>query len=109
MEPNESMRGRTGEPISFSGDYEARCCSAVEKLIAGHSFPDCSEHGETVWNWIPPFVQNDFGTAALIKHWKRLRSRSISLDISDSVGLRDSAAVRVISSIIATPFEALAQ
>jgi len=72
MEPNETTHGRTGEKISFSGDYRAACCNVVVRLTASQSFPDCSEHGETVWSWIPPFVQNDYGIGALLEQWKHV-------------------------------------
>src|SRR4030095_1506192 len=76
MEPNESTQGRAGERITLSGDYRAACCNVVVKLAAGQSFPNCSEHGETVWTWIPPFVQGDYGMAALLEQWKHVSRTS---------------------------------
>src|SRR5947208_17022526 len=99
MEPNESTQGRSGEQIPFSGDYRAACCNVVVKLAAGQLFPNCKEHGETGWSWIPPFVQSGYGTDAIIDRWKRLRSRTIS----DTVVIPSTGAVAI------TSFEALAQ
>jgi restriction system protein len=87
MEPNESTRGRSGQSVSFSGDYRAVCCAAVKHLTSGESFPNCSEHGETEWSWIPPFVQSDFGTAALIAHWKHLQSQKSHAVMSQGLAL----------------------
>ena len=75
MEPSEFTHGHTGERVAFSGDYSATCCATVKQLTAGESFPNCSEHGETNWSLIPPFVQTDWSTAALVAHWKHLRSQ----------------------------------
>jgi len=75
MGPNESILGRTGETISFSGDYRAACCAIVKQLTERQSFPNCSDHGETQWSWIPPFVQSDFGMRAVVAHWKHLQSQ----------------------------------
>ena len=61
MQPNESTRGRTGETIRFSGGYKTACCAIVATFSGGQSFPNCSEHGETVWSWVPPAVQSDWG------------------------------------------------
>ena len=95
MEPNESTHGRTGEKISFSGEYRATCCGAVKELLQEGSFPICSEHGETVWSWIPPFVQsNYYSTVALLKKWRQLRRRTF-----DSILVRDAAAVKVIEAL----------
>jgi restriction system protein len=105
MEPNESTQGRTGEKIAFSGEYRAACCHAVKKLSQGDTFPDCSEHGETVWSWIPPFVQSDYGTGALLEQWRRIQSKRFS----DTLGLQDAVSLKVVSSAETTPFEALAQ
>jgi restriction system protein len=77
MQPSESTHGRTGEMISLSGDHRALCCGVVKQLTVGQSFPKCPEHGETVWDWIPPspFVQGDWGTAAVVAHWRNLQSQ----------------------------------
>jgi restriction system protein len=87
MMPNESTHGRTGEMISLSGDYRALCCGAVKQLTVGQSFPKCPEHGETEWDWIPPspFVQNDWGTAALVAHWRHLQSQWTHAAVAQSV------------------------
>ncbi len=87
MEPNESTSGRTGQKISISGDYRTACCAAVKQLTAGQLFPSCNEHGETGWSWIPPFVQSDLGTAAVMAHWKRLQSQRTHAVMSQGVAL----------------------
>jgi len=102
MKPSESTHCRTGEMISLSGDYRALCCAAVKHLTSGESFPNCSEHGETEWSWIPPFVQSDFGTAALIAHWKHLRSQKSHAVMSQGLPLSPQAfeSVGVDESVI---------
>lgn len=75
MKPNESNQSHTEQTVPMSGDYSAACCSAVKQLSAGQVFPNCSEHGETDWTSIPPFVQTDWGTAALFAHWKQWESQ----------------------------------
>lgn len=69
------MRGRSGQPVSSSGHYSASCCGVVEKLIEGQTFPRCSNHEDTEWNEIPPFVQSDFGMNAVLAHWNHLESQ----------------------------------
>ena len=87
MKSSESTHGRTGEMISLSGDYRALCCGAIKQLTVGQSFPKCPEHGEIEWDWIPPspFVQNDWGTAALVAHWRNLQSQWTHAAIAQSV------------------------
>jgi restriction system protein len=89
MMPSESTHGRTGQVISLSGAYRALCCGAVRQLTAGESFPKCPEHGETEWDWIPPspFVQNDWGTAALVAHWRHLQSQWTRAAIAQTLSL----------------------
>ena len=82
MESNESTCGSIGEKISFSGEYRAACCGVVKKLLQEQSFPNCSEHGETVWSWIPPFVEGDYGMAALLEQWKHVSKTSEFYSVS---------------------------
>ena len=78
MKPSESTHGRTGEMVSFSGDYRALCCGAVKQLSVGQSFPKCPEHGETEWDWIPPFVQAGYVETRCLVIAGRRRRWSIS-------------------------------
>jgi restriction system protein len=96
MEPNEPTLSHTGQKVSISGDYSAACCSVVKQLSAGQLFPNCSEHGETEWSSIPPFVQTDWGTAALVAHWKHLQFQRNHAVLAQSVVLGLTA--REISS-----------
>jgi restriction system protein len=101
MEPNESTQGRTGEKISFSGDYRAACCQAVKKVSQGHSFSECSEHGETVWSWIPPFVRSAYGTESLLAQWRReaIHRLSISETVTAKASVSASANVEAFGPI----------
>jgi restriction system protein len=97
MESNESRLGRSGQPISCTGDYSAKCCGLVEKFTEGQVFPPCPKHGDTEWSQIPPFVQSDFGTAAVIAHWRHLQSQRMHAVLSQqaalSINVFDNAAV----------------
>jgi restriction system protein len=104
MEPNESTQGSTGEKISLSGDYRAGCCGAVKKLLQDQSFPNCSEHGETLWSWIPPFVHNDYySTVALIKQWRHLQKKFF-----DGMAFHDAVSVKVTTPFVSSVEESAA-
>lgn len=104
-EPNENTRRRNDDRVPFDGDYKTACCSAVRHFSKEDTFPTCSQHGETVWSWIPPFVQseNDFGIASLIQHWRARQEAQVRyINVTDFISASDSVEVVATSGPMST-------
>src|SRR5689334_151874 len=97
MESNKSTFDPSGQRVSWTGNYSAKCCGLVEKFTEGQYFAPCPKHGDTEWSKIPPFVQSDFGTAAVVAHWRHLQSQQMRAALSQQAALTinvfDNAAV----------------
>ena len=64
-EPNEQTQGKSGEHVKYEGQYMAvGCCRITRKLAKGSLFPNCPQHGSTVWGWIPPGAAIELGDAS---------------------------------------------